>query len=205
MLRIDTPVQLQDPRITDRREFLTGRVVQTTAKGFVGDFIVSGLEISTDDDLVVYYETKRKFVQQAARAVSVSEAEKGLRIEVMPVGEPVAAEGREVYRVPSSGTGIKATLDGETDCPLLDVSSLGFAVNATAEYPIGKTLQVSIEWNGETYTGTASIQSVRSVSRGRTRYGLRFLDDAGAGNLKQGLMKISMAVERQHLKNLSGK
>ncbi len=204
MLRIDTPVQLQDPRITNRREFLTGRVVQTATENFVGDFIVSGLEITPDDDLVVYYEAKRKFMQQAARAVSVSEAENGLRIELMPVGEPVAAEGREVYRVPCSGTGILAVLDADADCPLLDVSSLGFAVNATTEHSIGKCLDVSIDWDDATYMGSASIQSVRGISHGRTRYGLRFLDDAKPGELQKGLMKISMTVERQHLKNMSG-
>ncbi len=205
MLRIDTPVQLQDPRITDRRAFLTGRVVETTAKNFAGDFIVTGLEIAPDDDLVVYYEARHKFMQQAARAVSVTEVEDALRIELMPVGDPVAAEGREVYRVPCSGAGILAVLDGEADCPLLDVSACGFAVNATAEHAIGKTLQASIDWDDKTYTGTACIQSVRSISRGRTRYGLRFLDDAGDNNLQECLMKISMAVERQHLKNQSGR
>jgi len=204
MLRVDAPIQLQDPRITDRREFLTGRVVEIAAEIFVGDFIVSKLEIAPDDDLVVYYETKRKFVQQAARAVSVAEIEKGLRIELQPVGEPVAAEGREVYRVPCSGSDIHATLTGEPGCPLLDVSSLGFAVNAEAKLSIGQNVPVSIEWDGVNYTGTACVQSVRGIGRGRTRYGLRFLDSAEGGDLEKGLRKISLVVERQHLKNISG-
>ena len=111
MLRIDTPVQLQDPRITDRREFITGRVAESGAEGFTGDFVVSGLEIAPDDDLVFYFEAKRKFMQQAAKAVSVEGIEGGLRVALAPVGEPVAAEGREVYRVPCTGAGIQAVLD----------------------------------------------------------------------------------------------
>ncbi len=204
MLRPEIPIQLQDPRITDRREFLTGRVVETSGGILVGDFITSKLEIAPADDLVVYYEARRKFVQQATRAVTVVETEKGLRLELQTVGDPVAAEGREVYRVPCSGEGIQAKLIGESDCPLLDVSSLGFAVNAEATLAIGDNAPVSIGWDGTNYEGNASIQSVRGISRGRTRYGLRFLENAEGGDLATGLKKISLVVERQHLKNLSG-
>lgn len=205
MLSVDSPLQLQDPRVGRRRELITGRVAESAAGILAGVFPALELDIAPDDELVVYYKDRRKYVQQAARAVFAVKTASGLRIEMTLVGKAVSAEGREAFRVTAIGADVTATLNDEADCPLLDVAPLGFAVNSREEYAIGTNVQVAIDWQGETYRGTVCVQSVRSVGRGRTRYGMRYLDDAkAAGTLRRGLEKISMEVQRRQLRNQSG-
>ena len=144
-------------------------------------------------------------MQQSARALEVETEDGWLTIDLERVGEAVSAEGREYYRVPCVTADITTRLADEEGCPLLDIGAMGFAVNSHAEHAVGDSVEVAVGYGDEDYAGTVCVQSVRGIGRGRTRYGMRYLDDERvAASLKRGLMKISLEVERQLLRNMSG-
>ena len=208
MLRADSELYIQNPTVTDRRALHIGTVTDSGPETMTLSFEDVRFELAADQEIVIYFTVKRKFMQQAAKVVEMvaNEAEHTQVCVVRTVGETVSAEGREHYRVSTVSANIKARLGKEKDCTLVDISAAGFAVICHTEHELGSTDHASVEYQGETYEGTVCIQSVRDIGRGRIRYGMRYLDDeAAAGTLKTGLRKVSIAVERQLLKNQSGR
>lgn len=206
MLKKDSDLHIQDPRVTDKRSLHYGTVAETGVDHVTVRFADVRFEVEPDQDIVIYYSLKRKFMQQSAKIVEVIDGEDDLVFRLQPKGDPVSAEGREHYRVSCASADIHARLEDEEDCTLVDISATGFAVIAQREHSLGANAAAAVHFRGETFEGTICIQSVRDLGRGRIRYGMRYLDDASAaGTLKTGLQKVSIAVERDLLKNQSGK
>jgi len=206
MLKMDSELYIQNPTVTDRRALHIGAVTESGPETMALSFEDVRFELAPDQDIVIYYTAKRKFMQQAAKIVEVPESESALMVVVKTSGDAVSAEGREHYRVSTISADIKARLGKERNCTLVDISATGFAVICHKEHALGSTDNASVTYGDDTYEGTVCIQSVRDIGRGRIRYGMRYLEDeATAGTLKAGLRKVSIAVERQLLKNQSGK
>lgn len=206
MLKTDSELHIQNPRVTDKRDLHFGTVMETGPDTFTAMFKHVRFDLEPDQDIVIFYNLKRKFLQHSAKVVAVLDTEPALMIVLKTVGDPVSAEGREHYRVSTASAEIHARLESEENCTLVDISSTGFAVIAHADHALGTTASAAVHFKGETFEGTVCIQSVRDIGRGRIRYGMRYLeDDAAAGTLKTGLQKVSIAVERDLLKNQSGK
>lgn len=208
MLKTDSELYIQNPTVTDRRSLHIGTVTESGPETMTLSFEDVRFELEADQEIVIYYTVKRKFMQQAAKVVEAleTETEHAQIVVVKTSGDAVSAEGREHYRVSTVSADIKARLGKEKDCTLVDISATGFAVICHKEHALGSTDEAAVHYGDETYEGTVCIQSVRDIGRGRIRYGMRYLDDeASAGTLKTGLRKVSIAVERQLLKNQSGK
>ena len=206
MLKTDSELYIQNPTVADKRSLHFGTVAEQGPDGPVVMFRDVRFSVEPDQDVVIFYNQKRKFVQQAAKVVEVMDSEGQLVFSLQTVGDAVSAEGREHYRVSTASADIHARLEHEENCTLVDISATGFAVIAHKEHALGATASAAVHFRGETFEGTVCIQSVRDIGRGRIRYGMRYLDDdAAAGTLKTGLQKVSIAVERDLLKNQSGK
>ena len=117
------------------------------------------------------------------------------------VGDPVSAESRESYRASVISADMAAEVGEERDLSVQDVSATGFAVVSANEYPIGTVLEVAINYEGDFYSGTASVQSIREFSSKRIRYGMRALEGS---DLPDGLHQICMAVQRLQLERKGG-
>ncbi len=165
----------------------------------------SDLAVEAGQDVFVYYELDRKFVKQAARIEAAMKNALALTIGFQITGDIVSAECREWFRVSTALNDLTADFGPESNCRLLDVSSVGFAVEATECYEIGNTLPATLYFQGKHFTGKVRVQSVHELHGGRFRYGLHsFADKSSGGDLCKGQQQISAAVEREQLRRLAG-
>ena len=108
-----------------------------------------------------------RYYSQTARIVAVMQTGPAPTIGFQFTGEPVSAESREWFRVSTVMAGLTTDFGPEAGCPLLDVSSVGFAVEATQAYKVGDVVTATLRYQSGT---------------GR-RIGLRrLLDRRGVGN-----------------------
>jgi hypothetical protein len=99
---------------------------------------------------------------------------------------------------------LTADVGAEPDCRLLDVSTVGFAVEATKRYEIGQIVPVTLRFEGSEFSGRARVQSVRQLDKGGFRYGLHAIEDkTSGGDIQKGQQHISAAIEREQLRRLS--
>jgi len=155
------------------------------------------LQLALEQPLFLYYERKRKFMQQPARIVAVA-LEGSITVE--PTADPIVAESRQAYRCPTLVEDIVARLGSEARCEVLDVSETGFAVLAHTTYAPGSMLDVELTLEGEAAEGTAVVQSVNVPASGLTRYGLRVV----GGTLLDALPRFTLTVQRNQLRRRSG-
>jgi len=165
-------------------------------------------EISLDleQDFMVYFERKREFLQQPAKVEALLEIESGTVAALKMIGEPVSAESRQCYRVSTLFCELFTTFGGEDNCSLRDVSVSGFAVACeNTSYTIGQVLDAELSFEGKSFSGRVSIQSIAQLPEGKTRYGVNCVKEGnGPTTLLQGVKVISMAVQRQQLSRLAG-
>ena len=162
------------------------------------------LPLAEDQDVLIYYENDREFMQQPAHILAVSADEPGLVIQISTTGDPVSAESRQYYRASAVMSGLTVEFGAERDCPLLDVSCTGFAVAAREEYEIGSLVDAVLRFEGKEYLGTVCVQSKRELTKGRTRYGLFCFDCQESGDMPGGLHRMNVSLQRQQLSRLAG-
>jgi hypothetical protein len=155
-------------------------------------------------DLFVYYYLGPKFVKQPARLDVIMQTDPMLVIGFQVTGEPMSAESRERFRVSTVMANLTAAVGAEAECLLLDVSTTGFAVEATQHYEIGQVVSATLRYQNRQFTGKARVQSIRQLDMGRIRYGLHAVEDtASGGDLRKGQQHISAAIEREQLRRLA--
>jgi hypothetical protein len=85
------------------------------------------------------------------------------------------------------------------------VSLSGLAVVSNRKYPIGRCLEVAIHYGDEEYVGQVEVQCIHLLEGGETRYGLLGVFDTEAGrNLQNGLTRMTLGIQQQHLKRILG-
>ncbi|MHC5023997.1 MAG: hypothetical protein ACYTGG_08805 [Planctomycetota bacterium] len=216
MLAINGGIFLRRPQESAKRILHPATVKEIRDKVYTVA-LEEPLRIEAGDEILVYYEIKREFMQQPARVDAVLTAEPDadgddtgggtpkMVIGLETTGEPVSAESRQCYRVSIVLSGLTVQLGSEEGCQLLDVSASGFSVIAAADYKIGKIVPAVLLHDGRSYKGKACVQGVCKLEPGRTRYGLYCVEDCSvSGDLLKGMQTISMAVQRQQLRRLAG-
>lgn len=165
----------------------------------------SGLGYEVGQELLIYFERRRQFVQQPAKVEALLDSEKGGVVVLRTTGEPVSAESRQCYRVSTILSDLSVTFDGVEGCSLRDVCVTGFAVASPRHYTTGQVLDVGLLFEGTGYTGQASIQSITPMPDGQVRYGVNCVKDkASASSLSKGVQQVSMSVQRRQLSRLAG-
>jgi len=209
VLKTGERIHLQDPGHPGERVLHSGVVVERTAEGCSATFPEPSFAVEDGAEFIVYYELRRKFVQQLARIEAVTpetdDDDSRLVVSMIFEGDPGPAEGREHYRVTTISAPVSASLGDEEGCPVQDLSATGFALLSNSDYGIGTSLQTTIRYEQQHYSGVVCIQSIRQRSDGKMRYGLRFIHDGpGHSELEEGLHSISLAVQREQLRRQSG-
>jgi hypothetical protein len=196
-LRFDSP---------SRGRLLQSGIVQEIREdGLTLAFEVRHLAVETGEEKVVYYNKAREFVQQSVRIEAQSSGGPPFVLSVKPIGDAVSVGTREEDRVSTSGAGLTATLEDEDDCLIQDVSLSGLAVVSNRKYHIGRCLEVAIPYADEEYVGQMEVQCAHLLDEGKTRYGLLGVFDTEAGrNLQNGLTRMTLEIQQQHLKRISG-
>jgi hypothetical protein len=161
--------------------------------------------VEIGEQKLVYYNRARDFVQQPVLVEAQSSGGPPFVLSVKSIGDAVSAGTREEDRVSTSGTGLTATLEDDDGCLIQDVSLSGLAVISSRKYPIGRCLEIAIRYADEEYVGEVEVQCAHRLDGGETRYGLLGVFDTAEGRgLQNGLTRMTLEIQRQHLKRISG-
>lgn len=208
MIKTGSDILFQEPTC-DTRRLRRSVVVDVDDDRFSIQFVVEPFAFEVDQEVLMYFNGKREFMQQVGRITEIStpESDEGepITFTIEPVGDPISAESRQHYRVSAISANLEVSLGEEEHIPVQDLSATGLAVLAAGEYSLGQTMQVEIVHEDEQCHGVTSIQSIRELGPGRIRYGLRALEtDPHTGEFLQTLQRISLAVQREQLKRSGG-
>ena len=161
--------------------------------------------VETGEEKLVYYNKARDFVQQPVLVEGQSSDGPPFVLDVKSIGDIVSVGTREEDRVSTSGIGLTAILEDEDRCLIQDVSLSGLAVISNRKYRLGRCLEIAIRYGDEEYVGQVELQCVHPLGGGETRYGLLGVFDIEAGrNLQNGLTRMTLEIQQQHLKIILG-
>jgi len=205
MLHIGTKMFMQIPDNSGQRILYPATVVEVVDGIITAEFDTPIVAIEAEQEVFVYHDMYQEFMKQSAVVDEHIETETQSVIRFHTTSEPVSAENRQCYRVSTIIADLVARLGPEEACPLLDVSATGFALFAKHKYNIGNHVEVTLYYEDEEYSGLGCVQSVRTLSKERFRYGFLAVDDKHSqGNLLKGLKVINASAQREQLQRLSG-
>jgi len=183
-----------------------GRVLEPGIVEEVGDdswtlaFEKRHHSVENGEERLFYYNRARHFYRQEVRIEAQSTDGPPFTVTVRPLGEPSEADARLEDRVDTSGCGLTATLEGERNCPIQDVSLSGLSVASHCVHPVGRALEVAIRFGDTEYVGEMEVRGSSSLPDGRTRYGLFGVFDVPEGRaLKNGLTRMTLEIQNQRL------
>ncbi len=204
MLEPETKIFLNLPEGSQRDILHPARIKKAGERGYTAELEEPDPFLRPGLDLLVYYYLEHRFVKQPAHLDSVMQTGPTPLVGFQTTGEPMSAESRDRFRVSTVLSNLTATVGAETECLLLDISSTGFAVEATQRYELGHVVSVTLRFKGRQFNGKARIQSIRELDMGNIRYGLHAVEDkASGGDLQKGQQHISAAIEHEQLRRLS--
>ncbi|MBB84635.1 MAG: hypothetical protein CL931_12565 [Deltaproteobacteria bacterium] len=208
MIKTGSDVLFHEPTCATRR-LRRSVVVDASDETFAIQFVAEPFAFEEDQEVLMYFNGAREFLQQVVRVIEVVQPDEGsgqpITFTLAPVGDPISAESRQHYRVSTISADLEACVGEEENLQVQDLSSTGFAVLASTPYSLGQTLQVSIVHEGEQWPGIVSVQSMREFGRGRTRYGMRAIEgDPHNAEFLQVLQRLSLAVQREQLQRSGG-
>lgn len=203
MIKTGSDILFQEPT-SDTRRLRRSTVVDDSDDRFAIQFVAEPFAFEAEQEVLMYFNGKREFMQQVGRVVDVTVPEEAsdepITFTIEPVGDPISAESREHYRVSTINANLEARVGGESDLQVQDLSATGFAVLASEPHSLGETLDVAISHGEYACHGIASVQSVRELGPGRIRYGMRAIDsDPHTSEFLEVLQRISLAVQREQL------
>ena len=204
MQRPGADLYFRDPAISDSRVLIHARF-EAGDEERARAVLDPTRRFSAGQEVLIYYERDREFVQQPVRIETLEPAcdpEQGPSADYAALGEPVSAESRQHYRVSVQATAIEAQVGADRQCLVQDLSATGFAAMAAEQHKIGNTLHVGFSYDGVRCEGTAIVQSSCERREGN-RYGF-LAADADGGAMRASLNQISLAVQREQLKRISG-
>jgi hypothetical protein len=182
-----------------------GSVEEVREGGFTLAFQARHHAVETGEEKLVYYNRARDFVQQSVRVEAHSSDGPPFTLSLKSLGDAVSAGTREEDRVSTSDLDLTATLDDDDSCPVQDVSLSGLAVVSNRKYHIGRCLEIAIRYADVEYVGQIEVQCAQPLGDGGTRYGLLGVFDTAEGrSLQNGLTRMTLEIQQQHLKRLSG-
>ena len=221
MINAGDQFYVQMPTQSGERILHPAVVVEHTDSKYTAEVEISSPPLEAGNDIIIFFERMQEFMQQSGRIDMIkpsevptddsktppgeSEKPAGTVIGFQLVDEPVSAENRQCYRVSTVMVELTATLDGEENCHLLDISSSGFSLLSTREHAYGSLVDVTLEYGQNKYSGQARIQNIIEHPRGVFRYGLYGIEDKKTeSELGKGRQIISMDIQRLQLRRRTG-
>ena len=200
-MHVNNKILIQRPD-SESRVLLEGRVKLVGDDCIACEFNLQGAAVVEEQELLVYFEERRKFMQQSVRVTAVRPEEEFTVVAFEFLGEPVSAENRECFRVSAVMSDLSAMVGETTGCPVLDVSATGFAVSTTTVYEIGDVVSVVLDFAGEQLAGTASVESISRLEKGQIRYGMNCKPEGDS--LQEFVNGVCLTIQREQLRRLAG-
>ncbi|MDH3584478.1 MAG: hypothetical protein OER86_09710 [Phycisphaerae bacterium] len=205
MLRVDSNILIQFPGDGDRRVLHKAKIIALREQTYTAELEEQALPIEAGRPALVFYSEAGRFMQQSAVVTATMQAGSRPVFGLEVTDEPTPGESRQCFRIATIIPERTAHFGAEDNCPILDVSVTGFAIVSTEVYIAGNTVPVTLNYEDEIFTGRARVQSVVQLDDGRFRYGLWCADERpDTGTLPEGLQKITMAMQREQLRRVSG-
>jgi hypothetical protein len=151
----------------------------------------------------VHFEARRKFMQQLARVLSKT-SEQPLVLVLQLLAAPISSESRQCYRVSCLGENIRATVDSEVGCEVVDLSATGLAFYSRREIALSSQVQITLSYAGKSYEGSVTVMSSRRMTPKTLRYGVLCTQREG-GTLAKSLAAINLAIQGEQQQRLAGK
>lgn len=189
------------PTGAKQRVLHPGRIIEATAENVVALF-EEKIRPTVGAQVNVYGHVNGKFFQQAASVAALLADGATPTIAFNLAGQPVSAEGRQVFRVSTAAADILTCFGDEKRCKTLDVSAVGLGLVAGDEHKIGATLPVALEHEGQKITTAARVQTIKQRDDGAFRYGL--LVTQNDKDALRALQQLSGAIQRKQLRRRSG-
>lgn len=203
MLKTESNVFFKIPDESEEIALHRAKIMTVKENIYTAELEEEGLELENEMELFIYFEMDRQFRRQAARIGSVIGTNPKTLVEFETTGDPLSAENRQTLRISTVGADLTATFGPEKNCQVVDISPTGFALYSTKNHEIGSQVDAILHFEGEGFQGTVSIMAAIQ-RKGEIRYGLHCVDGPKSGSsLKNGLGKITMAVQRQQLARVS--
>jgi hypothetical protein len=159
--------------------------------------------IEIETEVALHFEERRKFWQQSGHVVR-QDSRDPLVLGVQLLGAPVSAEARQCFRVSCLGANIRATIEEEEGCEVVDLSATGIAFYGRRNYDLGSRVRVALTYEGLTYRGHGTIQSSRRMTPKTTRYGAH-CTDTNQDTLAKSLAAINLSVQAEQQRRMAGK
>lgn len=221
MIKSGDRFYVQMPNQSGERVLYPAIVVEQEGSKYTAEVEVSSPPLEAGHDIIIFFELNGEFMQQSGRIDMIKPSDASADETIIPsgeikipigtaigfqlVGEAVSAENRQCYRVSTVMVDLTATLDGEANCHLLDISSSGFSLLSKCEHAYGSLVEVTLEYGTNKYSGQARIQNIIEHPRGVFRYGLHGIEDKKVDSeLAKGRQVISMDIQRLQLRRRTG-
>lgn len=206
MLRSNTGIFLHIPGESTERILHPAVIIGVRGKQYSARAEETALDVEVGREVLIYHEVDRVFMMQTARIEGILQTEPAWMIVFETIGDPVSAESRQSYRVCTAVADLSAKLGSESGCQVLDVSTTGFSAMARRRYPPGAVLAAVMRFEDQQFSGTVTVQSIRSHGPDHYRYGCQVVTDRliCGGKLAKGLEQISSTLQHRHLRRLRG-
>ncbi|HEU4578380.1 MAG TPA: PilZ domain-containing protein [Polyangiaceae bacterium] len=158
--------------------------------------------IEPGEEATIHFEARRKFMQQLARVLH-KESEQPLMLVIQLLAEPISSESRQCYRVSCLGENIRATVDSEAGCEVVDLSATGLAFYSRRDWALGSQVHITLSHAGKIYEGQATIMSSRRMTPKTIRHGVLCTEREG-GTLARSLAAINLAIQSEQQRRLAG-
>lgn len=153
-------------------------------------------------EAIIHFEARRKFMQQLARVLR-EESERPQVLVLHLLAEPTSSESRQCYRVSCLGENIRATVDDEAGCEVVDLSATGLAFYSRNDCALGSQVHITLSYAGKTYEGQATIMSSRRMTPKTIRHGVLCTEREG-GSLARSLAAINLAIQSEQQRRIAG-
>ena len=160
--------------------------------------------VEAGEEKLLYYNRGREFLDQTVRVESQSSDGPPFDLVVKPIGDSVSVGTRLETRVKVIDCGLEATLDGEPNCPIQDVSLSGIGVISSLSHPVGRSLKIAIRYGEVELAGEMELRVVTALADGRAKCGLRGIFNTAEGRaLRNGLTKMTLEIQQRRLQRIT--
>lgn len=198
-------------------KFVTGRVLWSNGDLAAVEIEDSTATVAVGNVVSVHFEECHTFLRQMAEIEDVIDREfadfptdcsehssgcsVGRRIVVFRgFGERKLAENRDCYRVQTKQLNLFLEFGSVSDCEIVDMSQTGFGIVSPEVFSVGDLAKATLPGPDGLTTGIARIQSVRSQSVARFRYGVIAI----GSELRDACSWLTMQFQRRRLRRLAG-
>lgn len=205
MIDADSELFLEFPGAS-ARVLYRGAITASQGASVTARFRAPAVHAKPGSEMRVYRTRGGRFTMQFACVMKIddwisTDDQITSEITVQTIGKPVPAERRCNLRVSAYGSDMRAEVNGEPNCEVLDISDDGLSVLASSRLGPGMPVEISLTMAGETLSGQGSVQNVRQTGSGQTRYGIAIT--APDSELAKAMGRITKMVREQQLQKLT--